>query len=275
MPLFCRHWAEKEGNQPVYTRPTLTFCLFCGTITNHGDGCDANEWNDLDRLPAEWEVRPNVTEEDHNRFWSAVHQLAASEDPDLGRILLELKAKPLTERFSDFAPAEVDGHLKETGVGSLNSLRTELDRAWTLADKFQDDYVLDSQALVLGIQEIDNWLEWYLPTSRGHLAKTTHSLVRRYPLGSLGRVRGGDQAFNKIMKALLLVLKRYPYDDTQHRLARWIVEQLVRRDHTGPARTMPELYQDLISAFRRKNIPGLLPKSGPAAQVGDKYSWIT
>ena len=240
--------------------PIFMHCLFCGTVTNSGEPCGADNWGDLYTNPAEWEVRPNVTEEVHNRFWATAHAIAASANPDLGKMLLELKVEALSAAYADFAPAELDWHLTETGVGSLNSLRTELDRAWTLADKFQDDYVFDSQALVLGIQEIDNWLEWYLPTSRGHLAKTLHKLVRRYPLGSLGRVRGGDQAFNKIMKALLLVLKRYPYDDTQHRLARWIVEQLVRRDHTGPARTMPELYQDLISAFRQKNLPGLLPK---------------
>ena len=215
-------------------------------------------------------------------FTTAFYKLAGNPvKPGLGAMLLELKIPTRLHRHEEVAPGELDLRLKEANVGSLDSFRTKLDVVWTRADKFKDDFVADSDALKLGISEIDKWLEWYLPTSRGHLAKTAHSLTLRYPRGSMGITRGRDNAFGKITKALLLVLKRYPYGDTQHVQARWIVEHLAERKHKEPLRgippdhrkstfeygkykehdyTLPAMYQYLISEFRRRDIPGLLPR---------------
>lgn len=235
----------------------MRFCLFCSAITNFGDVCAANDYGDS-KLPVAWEARPEVTELDYNLFWESVHRLVASDEPKLGKMLLAVKKEPRTMDFDDVVPSELDDYLSEVEAGSLGELREELDSTWLKAHRFADDFVMNSDVLISGIEEIDKWLEWFLPTSRGHLAKAVHVLVRRFPPRSVGNQ---GQALGRVMKGVNAVLNRYPYDAAKSRQVHDIARDLAMNEHINPDfdADIPKLIKKLTAEFRHKNIPGLLP----------------
>ena len=239
----------------------MRFCLFCATPTVNGEACAANDYGDA-KLPVMWEARPEVSELDYNLFWESVHRLAASDDPKLGKMLLAIRPDYHPMRIGDLVPNELNDYLSEVEVGCLAELREELDSTWIKAHRFADDYVMNSNVLISGIEEIDKWLEWFLPTSRGHLAKAVNILVRRFPPGSVGNQ---GQALGRVMKGVSAVVNRYPYDATKRWQVRDIASNLAMNEHMEPHldsdfdSDIPQLIKKLTAEFRHKNIPGLLP----------------
>ena len=233
--------------------PSLKFCLFCGVRIRPLDArrCWADNWGEgiNSRLPAEYDVRPELTLAEIVRFWSEV-----TRQRNAGYLwakdLLIIEERDRNWSFTS-RPDDLDNALTDAGVSNVATLRQNIEALWTSLETSGYRLYIYPDELRAGIIELDKWLDYYARDVRGHIAR---ALVTMIPKFRPARPSDAAQkALPRIVRGVEAVVDRYEYTPSVRQSIINIAETLISEElakSARRARSYLQVFQEVTATFR-------------------------
>ena len=254
------HSTESEGIDeiPEVTNPlSIKLCLFCGITTRPLDvrRCWADNWgNGINfRLPAEYDVRPELTVSESDRIWSEVtRQKIAGYLWAKDLLLIQDMVKNVN--FTS-GPDDLDNALTDAGVSNVATLRQNIEALWTSLETSGYRLYIYPDELRAGIIELDKWLDYYVRDVRGHIAGAIVTMVPKFrPARPSDTVR---KAPPRIVRGVEAVVDRYEYSPSVRQSIVNIAVTLISEElgkSARRARSYLQVFQDVTATFRSYQI---------------------